>query len=87
MTAPSPIAPAGHAPEQLGQTVVVIGGSAWWAPPDIAALAVHLMNQHGGHRRDFRHRRRPAARRRLRGLTPREGENGRGSSRRMNHQR
>jgi NAD(P)-dependent dehydrogenase (short-subunit alcohol dehydrogenase family) len=28
MTAPSPIAPAGHAPELLGQIVVVIGGSA-----------------------------------------------------------
>jgi NAD(P)-dependent dehydrogenase (short-subunit alcohol dehydrogenase family) len=28
MTAPSSIAPAGHAPELLGQTVVVIGGSA-----------------------------------------------------------
>jgi len=32
-------------------------------PADIAALAVHLIDEHGGHRRDLRHRRRPAARR------------------------
>ena len=31
-------------------------------PADIAALAVHLMTQHGGHRRDLRDRRRPATR-------------------------
>ena len=31
-------------------------------PEDVATLAVHLMTQHRAHRRDLRHRRRPAAR-------------------------
>ena len=35
-------------------------------PEDIAALAVHLMTN-TAYRRDLRHRRRPAARRRLKG--------------------
>ena len=34
-------------------------------PADVAALAVHLMTNTAAHRRDLRHRRRPAARRRL----------------------
>jgi hypothetical protein len=42
VTVPSPIC---REPELLGQTVVVIGGSAGigFGPADVAALAVHIM--------------------------------------------